>query len=276
MLGYEGVYSDSPAVAFWIEKREDETDSYEYAEVITPASIRTYRNGVLFGFDGRDPEYANEQGVVPIVEIFHLDDGTEFGECTYQKAILPLNEVNTMATRLSDIIAKNSDPQWTVTGAEPSDLKRGSSVMWFLPEGAAVAPVVPVIDIPGVIEFIKEIKAVVYESLPELSFDEIRKAGQIATQTLELQLMELVIKIERVRPNYDRGLVTAMQMAGKAAVSMGLSEITPLDDDELILDPNRPILPQMPQDKIALRMSEIELEQMEAGLSQNEGAAPNA
>lgn len=271
MLGYEGVYADKPAIAFWIEKREDEKGSYEYAEVITPEKIRTYRDGIPFGFDEREPEYANEQGVVPIVEVFHIDDGTEFGECTYQKAILPLNEVNTMATRLSDIIAKNADPQWTVTGAEPSDLKRGSSVMWFLPEGAAVNPVVPTIDIPGVIEFIREIKAVVHESLPELSFDEIRKSGQIATQTLELQLMELIIKIERVRPNYDRGLVTAMQMAGKAAASMGLSEITPLDDDELILDPNRPILPQMPQDKIALRMSEIELEQMEAGRNPREG-----
>lgn len=62
-----------------------------------------------------------------------------------------------------------------------------------------------------------------------------------------------------------------MQMAGKAAASMGLSEIVPLDDDELILDPNRPILPQMPQDKITLRMSEIELEQMEAGRNPREG-----
>lgn len=274
MLGYTGEYTDQPAIAFWIEKREDAQGVYEYAEAITPSTIRTYRDGIPFGFDERDPEYKNEQGIVPIVEIFHIDDGTEFGECTYQKAILPLNEVNTMATRLSEIIAKNADPQWTITGAEPSDLKRGSSVMWFLPEGAAVNPVLSNIDISGVMEFIKEIKNAVYESLPELSFDELRKAGQIATQTLELQLMELVIKIERVRPNYDRGLVTAMQMAGRAAASMGLNEITPLGDDDLILDPNRPILPQMPQDKITLRMSEIELEQMEAGRSSREGVAP--
>ncbi len=271
MLVYDGEYTDKPSIAFWVEKREDVKGVYEYAEVITPESISTYRDGIQTAFDDRKAEYRNEQGVVPIVEILHIDDGTEFGECTHQKAILPLNEVNTMATRLSEIIAKNADPQWTISGADPSDLKRGSSVLWFLPGGATVNPVMPTIDIPGVMEFIREIKSAVHESLPELSFDEIRKAGQIATQTLELQLMELVIKIERVRPNYDRGLVTAMQMAGKAAASMGLSEIVPLDDDELILDPNRPILPQMPQDKITLRMSEIELEQMEAGRNPREG-----
>jgi len=271
MLVYTGEYTDRADLAFWVERREDEKGVFEYAEVITPKTIRTYRDGALTGFDDRDAEYINEQGVIPIVEVLHIDDGTEFGECTYQKSILPLNEVNTMATRLSEIISKNADPQWTISGAEPSDLKRGSSIMWFLPEGAVVNPVVPTIDIPGVMEFIREIKSAVYESLPELSFDELRKAGQVATQTLELQLLELVIKIERVRPNYDRGLITAMQMAGKAAVSMGLSELAPLDDPELILDPNRPILPIMPQDKIALRMSEIELEQMEAGRSPREG-----
>lgn len=276
MLVYQGQYTDKPSMAFWVERKEDAGDIYEYAEVITPESIRTYRNGQLYGYDMREAEYKNEQGLIPIIEILHIDDGTENGECTYQKTIPMLNEVNDLATRLALIIMKNADPQWTISGAEPSDLKRGSSVMWFLPEGATVNPVVPMIDIPGVMEFIREIKMGVIESLPELSFDELRKSGQIATQTLELQLMELVIKIERVRPNYDRGLVTAMQMAGRAAKSMGLSEITPLDDDELILDPDRPILPQMPADKIALRMQKIELEQMEQGRNKNEGIAKNA
>lgn len=275
MLIYEGEYSNIPNLAFCVEHKEDEIGMFEYAEVITPEKIRTYRDGVLTGFDDRKPEYKNEQGIIPIVEILHINDGTDLGECTYQKSIPLLNEVNEMATRLSDVIKKNADPQWTIAGAEPSDLVRGSTVMWFLPDAnAKVTPVVPTIDIVGVMEFIREIKSGVKESLPELLFDELRKMGQVATPTLEIFCSELVIKIKRVRPNYDRGLVTAMQMAGAAAASMGISELVPLNDPELILDPKRPILPLTPQEAIELEMSEIELEQMQSGRMRQEGNMP--
>lgn len=278
MLVYEGDYSDRPSLAFWVEGKIDESGAqYEYAEVITETEIKTYKDGVPFGFDDRQPVEPNEQGVIPIVEIVHINDGTELGECTYQKSILLLNEVNDMATDLKEAIKANVKPQWVISGAEPSDLKRGTDIMWFMPDPQSkVDPVTPTVDIAGVLEFIREIKEGVKESLPELSFDELKKAGQIATATLELQLMELVIKMERVRPNYDRGLTTAMQMAGRAAQSMGLTDLYPLNDPELILDPDRPVLPQMPQDKISLRMQEIELEQMEEGRGNTEGTIPSA
>ena len=173
MLVYNSPYSMASDMAIWIEQRDGEDGQYEYAEVITPERIRTFKDGSPFGYFGASPEYTNKQGVVPIVEVVHIKDGTELGECTYQKSIPMLNEVNEMATRLSDIITKNTDPQWTIAGAEPSDLKRGSDIMWFLPEGAETKPVVPIIDIPGVLEFIREIKEGVKESPPELSYDEL-------------------------------------------------------------------------------------------------------
>lgn len=272
MLVYEGEYSAVPSMAFWVEKKKVAGAEYEYAEVITESDIMTFKNGEPFVYEaGRLAVEKNEQGVIPIVESLHIDDGTELGECTYQKSILLLNEVNEMAADLSQAIKDNVKPQWVTSGAEPTDLKRGSNIMWFLPEGGEVTPITPQVDISGVLEFIKEIKEGVKESLPELSYDELKKAGEIATATIELQLGELVIKIKRVRPNYDRGLVTAMQIAGETAKGMGLTDITPLADPELILDPKRPILPIMPSDQIALRMQEIELENMEKGRDQGEG-----
>lgn len=274
MLVYGGAYADAPTMALCIESKSDGAGSYEYAEVITPETIRTFRDGQPFGYDGREPEYPNTQGIIPIVECVHLNDGTDLGECTYQKAIPMLNEVNEMGTRLAGVIRKNEDPQWITSGAEPSDLERGSDIMWFMPQGAETKAIVPTLDIPGVLEFIREIKEGVKESLPELAFDDLRKSAQIATQTLEIQLMELIIKIKRVRPNYDRALTTAMQIAGLAAKEMGLSDIAPLADPELILDPERSVLPLLPKDAIELEMAQIELDNMRKAAGNSEGMAP--
>lgn len=277
MLDNGNIYSDSPEMALWIEDRVGaDGNKYEYAEVITPQTITTYRAGEPFGYGQNTSEYANTQGVIPIVESLHINDGTELGECTYQKAITLLNETNDMATRLSSIIKKHDEPQTIVTGADPSDLKRGSDVAWFLPADAKAEFAVSNIDIQGVLEFIREIKMGVHDALPELSFDELKKASQIATQTLELQLMELIIKVKRVRPNYDRALSDAMRLAGAAAERLGISEIAPLNDPALMLDPNRPILPVMPKDKIELELAEIELENARRGSQNQEGINGNA
>ena len=268
MLVRTGLYSKKPDLAFWVEKMKDENGKeYEYAEVITDATITTFKNGEPYSYDGKEPVRENTLGVIPIVECLHIKDGTELGECTYQKAIVLLNETNDMATRLLSIIKKHDEPQTVVTGAEPTDLQRGSDIAWFLPAGADAEFLASDIDIAGVLEFIREIKTGVHDALPELSFDELKKAGQVATQTLELQLMELIIKIKRVRPNYDRCMVEAMQIVGRA----GQGELTALADPELILDAKRPILPVMPKDAIDLELAQIELDNARRGQGAQEG-----
>jgi hypothetical protein len=273
MLVSSAQYKQAPDMALYVETRQDNAgDEFEYAEVITDALIRTFKNGEKFGYDGREPEYTNEQGVIPIIECVHIADGTALGECTFQKSIPMLNELNEMASRLSEVIRKNADPQFVTSGAEPSELQRGSDYMWFIPENAAVNAIVPKVDIAGVLEFIREIKDGVNSSLPELSFDDIRKASQIAAETIELQLVDLVIKIKRTRPNYDRALVMAMMLAGAAGIEMGIEELKPLADTELILDPDRAIIPASPKQLIELEMMQIELDNMKNAGNNGEGA----
>ena len=257
------AYDNTPDMSIMIEKRED-TDgkTFEYAEVITPSSIRTFKDGMPYGFDGRDPEYTNELKFVPFVEIRHIETGKPFGECTFQKAIRLLDSVNRMASDLKKIIDKNSDPQWAIMGAEPSELNHSSDNAWFLPADAKVQILVPQIDIEGVLAFIKEIAINVKKALPEKSFDDLREKDRIATATLELQLMELVLKVKRCRPNYDKGLKLALQMAGKAAKTMSLPEIAVLDDEELRFDDERPILPIDEEGQIKLEIARLELEQL--------------
>lgn len=262
MLEQSGEYDSTPKLALWIETRTDaQGNDYEYAEVITAANIRTFKNGEPFGFDEREPEYVNELKFVPFVEVEHLKTGAVLGEATFQKAIPLLDEVNELASYLADVIKKHAEPQWAVLGAGASDLEKSGANVWFFdsPE-SRVQPIVADIDIPGVLEFVREIRDQVFGSLPELAFDELKQKTQIATATLELQLMELVLKIKRVRPNYDHGLADAMRMAGRAAATMGAREITALDDEALEFDVERPVLPLDPMTEMQLELQQIELE----------------
>jgi hypothetical protein len=168
-----------------------------------------------------------------------------------------------MASHLADIVKKNADAQWAVMGADPTDLAHSSDIVWFFPAGTDVKPLVPGIDIDGVLNFIKEIAGNVRESLPELAFDELRSKDQVATATVELQLMELILKIKRIRPNYDKGLAIALRMAGRAASTMGLPEIAILDDDELRFETDRAIIPPDPREQIELELARLELENMQ-------------
>jgi len=268
------AYDSTPDMSIMIEKRDDaDGKEFEYAEVITPQEVRTFKNDSPMGFDEREPRYKNELGFVPLVEVRHIETGKPLGEATFQKSIPLLDEVNELGSYLADVIKKNVEPQWFGKGIEPSDLVASGESVWFASNpDSDIRPLVPGIDIDGVLAFVKEIAQNVKESLPELAFDDLRRKDQIATATLELQLMELILKVKRTRPNYDKGLKIALQMAGRAAKSMNLAEISVLDDEELRLDDNRNILPVDEKGQIELELARLELEQMRLAVGIDEGA----
>lgn len=270
ILSNASDYTDEIDLALYIEEKyDDDGESFEYAEAITPESVRIFRNGVLHDLPDREAEYKNELGFVPFVEVRHIETGEDYGEATYQKAIPLLNEVNELASYLADIIKRHAEPQWAVIGSEPVDLTKSGDNVWFLPQGADVKPVVAGIDIGGVLEFVREIRDQVHGALPELSFDELRKKDQIATATLELQLLELVVKIHRARPNYDDGLAAALRMAGQAAKTMNLADVAVLDADDLALDQARNVLPVDESTELGLKMQRLQLEAAELSIEQS-------
>lgn len=260
MLVPTSSYDPTPSMAFWLEHREIDGEKVEYAEIVTPDLVRIFVNGKPAPMDGLEAEYPNELGFVPYVEVKHKETGDPLGEATYQMAIPLLDEVNELASYLADIIKKHAEPQWAISGAEASDVVKSGSNVWFLPAGAKAEPLVANVDIGGVGEFLDRIDANVKSSLPELAFDELKSKTQIATATLEIQLMELTIKIKRCRPNYDQGLIDALRMAGRAAATMGLGDIVVLDDEALTFDEARPVLPVNELDQIALENAKMGLE----------------
>lgn len=235
------AYDSTPGLSIYVETRRGLDGEFEYAEVITPDAVRLYMDGEPFGYEGREAEYANLLGVVPYTEVRHIDSGQSFGESTFEQAIRTLDELNELGSYLADIIKKFAEPQTAITGATKGALKKGDNV-WYLPEGAKIDMILAEIDIPGVQGFLKQLDENVRSSLPETAFDELKAKDQIATATLELQLMELVIKVKRCRPNYDEGLERSLRLAGQAAADMGLDEIAPLNDENLDIDNDRPVL----------------------------------
>ena len=260
MLVYgEGVqYIDAaPTMAVCVEmKTGDDGKMCEYAEVTDIDRVRTFMDGVPAGVGGRDPEYPNPFGEVPFVEVKHLNVGESIGYPTFKGVIPLLDAVNEQASYLADIIAKHVEPQWAVTGAEAGELERSGDNVWFLPAGGDAKALLATIDIPGVLAFIQEIRDQVYGGLAELAFDDLRKKDSIATATLELQLMELVLKIKRCRPNYDDGLVRALQIAGRAN-----SQLSVLNDPALVLDVTRPVLPLDAQTEMQLELLAAQVEE---------------
>jgi hypothetical protein len=250
---------------------EDATgERYEYGEAITPDEIRTYRNGQPWGYDGQPDRFPNPLGFVPIVQNEHDSDARP----TFAKAQSQIRAVNELASYIADIIGRHAEPQWAVAGADEAELVRSGDNVWFLPAGAKVEAILAQIDIPGSLEFIREIKLEAKACLPELAFDDLRAKAQIATETLELQLVELDAKIWRMRRRYDAALVDAHSMAALAAAISGIGGI------EALLQPHefdyrRPTRPVSRLDQIRLEEAELALE-MQRQMAGGEGLTASA
>lgn len=235
-------------------------ERYEYAEVITPTQIRSYYNGDPHGYESTpdNPKkldrYPNPLGFVPVVAT------SNDSECrpTFAKTLEQITSVNEFASYLGETIGRAIDAQWAITGAEQSDLTKSGGNVWFLPSGAELQAVIAQIDIPGALSFIQEVKMETKSNLPELAFDDLRSKAQIATETLEVQLVELDAKIWKMRRRYDQGLIRAHQMAALAAGLTGVQGLGPLLMPHN-MDFKRPVRP-------ISRLEQISIEQAELGL----------
>jgi len=235
------LWDATPAKAVFISQIYDSTgQTHELAEVITPAQIRTFRDGVPYAVDadaGRIEAYANPLGFVPFV-VCRLDSGDGVGEPTFDNTLTSLDQVNRQATYMSTIIRRHAEPQWAVIGAEAGDLQKDGETVWFFPEGSDLKAVLAAVDFDGLLKFIQEIKEEMKDSLPELAFSKLAGLERIAVATIEIQMIEPVTKIRRLRKPCDQALADALRVAGKS----GVDGLAGLDDWTLAFDKERPVI----------------------------------
>lgn len=229
---------------------------YQYAEVITPESIRTFRDGEPYSYNDIDPVVDNPLGFVPIVAAANDNDNRP----AFAKILPQLDSVNEMASYLADIIGRHIEPQWAAMGVERGDLTKSSGNIWFFPNAdSKLQAILADIDIEGTLKFLETIKSETKANLPELAFDDLRAKDQIATESLKVQLIELQAKISRMRRRYDEALIESHQMAAMTAQIFGFAGI------EALLQPHsikasRSVLPINEMEMIQLEEARIALE----------------
>lgn len=249
----------------------------EEATVIDARLIRTFVNGQPQALYGNAASYANQLGFVPVVECKN-DPGDGWGEPTFDDAVASLDQVNLQATYLGNIIQKHAEPQWAAFGAEKGDLEKSGDTVWFFPEGSDVKAILAAVDFAGVLSFIDNMKEEVKESLPELSLSKLVGLNRVATDTIEIQMIEAVTKIKRLRKPIDLALADALRLVGRAAVNMRLPALAGLTDEALTFDEARPVIAMdalmklsVQQQSQAAEMSALALERERMLMANGEG-----
>jgi len=242
----------------------------ELAEVIEPDQVRTFVAGEPMGVLARPATFANALGEVGVVDVPFLYTGEAMGEPTFEAAKQPLDGVNQQANDMEENIKKHVEPQWAAFIDNPeknaADLQKSGDNVWWFPAGSDVKALVANLDIPGVLEYIKEIKLDMKKTLPELLTFELVGMTRIAVPAIEVQLLPLTMKIHRARRSLDDGLARALRLAGRAAGQMGLAEYAGLDDPLLGFAEKRPVVFMDALTALSLEQSRIATDAARMGL----------
>lgn len=205
----------------------------EYGEIITENTVKLYENGKQVD------EYTNPYGFVPVYYGKYKDTGLDIGLNCFHNVIESINAVNEMATFLQEQMIRALVNQKVITGAQATELEFGPEKTIFLPQGAQIDTLKGDIDVVGALEFIKDIKAEVKQSLPEFVFDALKAPNLERPNSegaLKLYAQELITKINRARIGFDETLKNAINGVRKAT---GQSELN------FIFDKDRPVLPNV-------------------------------
>ena len=248
--------------------KDGEGEDVELATVINEELVREFRNGEELLFDG-NKGYEHGLGFVPVV-VCKNDPGDGEGEPTFDDAIASLDQANQQASYLASIIQKHAEPQWAALGAEAGDLEKSGDTVWFFPEGSDVKAVLAAVDFQGVLDFIKDVKTEVKDSLPELALTKLVGVERVAAATIELQMAETVFKIRQMRKPIDFCLAEAIQLSGKAAAKFKNSDLSTLDDDALELNPDRPVISLDAMTKLQIEAAEMSKEQQALALQRDQ------
>lgn len=241
----------------------------EEAQVITPQQVMTFRNGMPVALYGPKASYPNQLGFVPVIDQPYIMDGSPYGRCAFQDVIRQLGGINSTTTQLSENIRKNANPQWVLMTDDElpdSPIKRTDEKLWKISANGGVEAIVATLDIAGVVTMIEGVYDKMEKKLPQFLLHQLVGINRVAAETIRIQLLPLIIHVERVRRSLDAGVVRMLQMAGRVAANIGQVDLAGLDNPMLKLDPERRIIPVDKGVLLDLRLKELQVELQEAVL----------
>lgn len=176
---------------------------FEYAMVITPEVVRTYRDGQLYAYGGPSSETPNRFGFVPVVLGQYLAGEDGFGEPAFAGVTELLDRVNEIASLTLDVIGRNAEPKIVGTGVKNLTINEGDDAIITEAEGARFYTLDPKLAIADTLAFIQDVRSEFKTLLPQLAIDELRGASDLAYDTVMMLLMELGDHIVAVRAQVD-------------------------------------------------------------------------
>lgn len=233
----------------------DRAGRYEYAQLFTPDQICTYRNGELHGYDGREPEIPNLLGFVPVLLSPYLAGEDGIGENAFAGTQELLDRVNDATSQALDVIQRNAEPLTVFSGVEEVQFDPANNALTLSSADAKAYTLVPNLVIDHALALIDKVLAEFKNVLPQLIFDQLMSRNDLAYDTVITLLSELIDHISDVRTNVDMAIETAERWALIAGQQMGL--FPGVDPAAHALDPERPVIPPPPGQKLALEAQRV-------------------
>lgn len=199
-------------------------EGYLYTEVITQERFETYKDGKPFAYHNDangNPVSAwdNDYGFVPVAwHKFRPASRADFGLSAGHSVINKIDELNSVASRTHDQIAKMVNAIWAVLGSQGTaqidlDDSKGTVPIVHLPEGVDMKPLVTQLDIDAAMNAVEKLITEIERDTPELALHRIRQSGNLTAPGVKAGFGDAINKIGGAMNRYDACLVRAIQMA---------------------------------------------------------------
>lgn len=265
---------------------ESLTRTVTYTEVVSRAGdnviYKTFLNGKLYAWpenvDRGQPVavWSEPYGFIPLVAIQHNDVGLEWGWSELHPIRSKVQEVDDIASQVSDHIRKTVDPNWLASGmtkpktaphiegaTDTADTDRPAPGreelrILYAPQGAKMQAMVADLDLETVLAHVDNILKEIERDMVELSQDIHTASGDASGRALRTARQPIIAKVTQRRANYDAPMVAAQQMAIAIGGFAGYEGYEGFDLDSYAkgdLDhhiPARPVFEEDPLDKIEI------------------------
>lgn len=202
-----------------VKQTSDSHSRYEYAMLITPGEVRTYKDGQPYSYDGGPATRRNPFGVVTLFSTQYRLGEDGLGKPAFGGVLELLDRVNELASLTLDVVERNAEPILVGTGV--TDIQRDPTHDTILTQNvdAKFYTIDPKLAIKDTLSFIQDVRGEYKNLLPQLTIDELRGAHDLAYDTVVTLLQELGDHILAVRSNLDPVIEQAerMLLGGTAA-----------------------------------------------------------
>lgn len=289
----------------WVRQPDGKLERVYYTEVWDRTRFRSWSRDRRQKLEELGPatvsyDLTEQFGIdfVPIVHAKFQDTGWKRGAGAFTHAIEKIDEANTQATRLHQLLFRHNNVNWAVTaggndaqgrplpppnvsmgslnGASGDDgtIELGGETMIRLPGNSQLDSLVPNLNYAAALEVLNAQLAEIEHDLPEMAFHRIRELGEISGRAARFMLTDAIDKIIEARGNALQALARADMMALTIGGQLQLEGFTDLGGDfdsgafEHTFEHEDPIgISDLEQAETDLAIAQAAIAQQESGLT---------